>query len=220
SLGAEAIVTGSVEASCERGRWSGRTAGVVGRVDMAAVAEGLRRHLGGTVARLGGMGTVTVAECEWRAGRLDRCRLACEAGEGRTGQETLDALVATLGCRAGPAFRSLVGDDLRGFDSLSFVLDVDGRGTFLRAGPGRGGSLVRRHGLSLLDEPVGPVATGRIAWFLSPSEPMAVPASDASAWLLSLLPSRESAAIAPDPAADPARARPAQAERPVPRSGF
>ena len=217
SLGGEAVVRGGVEAVCDRGQWSGSFRGVVEQVDLATCTAGLPHRLSGTA-------TLSLPRCEWQAGRLEDCRLECDAIQGHLGQTTLDALVSALGCRPGPAHRSLAREEIRGFDSLSFCLEVDARGMLLRAGPGRGGSLLGRHGLSLLEEPVGMVSMSRLAWFLSPSESMAVPASDASAWLLSVLPSR---GVGIGRTGGPReigggelRSQPAQAERPVPRSGF
>jgi hypothetical protein len=137
-----------------------------------------------------------------------------------------------LGCRPGPAYRSLAREEVRAFDDVSGLLKIDSAGIDLRAQPGWNGSLARIQGLSILDDPQVVVPLDRVAWLLSPPGAAVVPASRATAWLLSLftidsagsaaaaghpVPAGPSAVQGPD---DLSRRPPDQAGRPTRRSEF
>ena len=217
SLGANAKLRGVIEAVCDGGRWSGRARGRVEQVDLAACTA-LLPH------RIAGEATLSVPVFEWDSGRVTECRLECTAAGGEIGQGLLDALVTVLGCRAGPAYRSLAGEPLRKFDELAFGIHVDRLGTVLRAAADHGGSLARRQGLSLLDEPVAGMPNERLAWLFPRSDSMPVPASDAGLWLMSVLPVSSMPPPIPGEtnknAGETLRALPPQAERPGRRAGF
>jgi len=213
ALGANAGLRGGVEAVCDGGRWSGSAQGRIERVDLAACTAGSRHHLAGEAS-------VSVPVFEWEAGRLTRCRLECAATRGAIGQGLLDALVTSLGCRAGPAYRSLAGGSVRPFDEMAFGIQVDRQGTVLRAAADRGGSLALRQGLSLLDEPVARMPNERLAWLFPRSDSMPVPASDAGLWLMSVLPAAAEPAGAGTFPGETRRGLPPQAERPGGRTGF
>lgn len=213
ALGADAGLRGGVEAVCDGGRWSGSAQGRIERVDLAACTAGSRHHLAGEAS-------VSMPVFEWEAGRLTRCRLECVATRGVIGQGLLDALVTSLGCRAGPAYRSLAGDSVRAFDELAFGIQVDRQGTVLRAAADRGGALALRQGLSLLDEPVARMPNERLAWLFPRTDSMPVPASDAGLWLMSVLPAAAEPAGAGKFPSETRRGLPPQAERPGSRTGF
>lgn len=186
-LPAAALVRGSLEATATAAGWSGDARGEIDAIDLAGV-DGLYR--------CAGEATVGVGRLEWSADRLTRLDATCAVIRGRIDQALLDALVAAVGCRPGPAHRSLGGERLRAFDDLAFTVAIDGRGLRLQAAAGRGGALVRRQGLSLVDEPADTVPLDRLAWLLAPAPTPAVPAAPGSAWLLSVMPPAPAAAEA------------------------
>ena len=181
AIGADARIRGHVDAVMQDGRWTGDCDGLVERIDLASCTARAAH-------RLAGEATVSIPRFRIEAGRLADCQLDCSATAGRLGQDFLDAAVRTLGCRAGPAYRSLAYDPLRSFDSLAFSLRIDGDGMLLRAPGDRGAALIQAHGIAILEEPSGTVPTERLAWLFSPPGRAAVPASDVSAWLISRLP--------------------------------
>jgi len=183
-VGMSAHVSGTVEATAHGSAWSGTASGSLDGVDLAAAGAGGGR-------RLAGDATIAVERLEWAAGRIVRLDAACAAVRGRIAQTLLDALVSTCGCRPGPAYRSLSGEEMRPFDDLSCTVAVDESGVRLRASPSASG-LVRLQGLSLIDEPVMPVPFDRVAWLFAVEGGPAVPASPASAWLMSVFPLRDS----------------------------
>ena len=65
---------------------------------------------------------------------------------------------------------------------------IDSGGLQLRALPGRSGSLLESQGLPVILEPLQMVTLDRLAWLLSGTRPPAVPGTDVTAWLLSVLP--------------------------------
>jgi hypothetical protein len=189
-LPAAALVSGSLHATATAAGWSGAARGDIEAVDLAAL-EG--------AYRCSGEAAIDVIHLEWAADRLTALDAACSVIRGRIDQTLLEALVATVGCRPGPAHRSLGGEPIRAFDDLGVAVAIDGRGLRVRALPDRQGALVRRQGLSLVDEPGGAVPLDRLAWLLAPRPGPTMPAVPGSAWLLSIMPS---ASAAPPPAAE------------------
>lgn len=176
-FGDEAVVSGSIDAVMRAGRPSGSAEGHVERVDLAAASRYLPH-------RASGEATLAFDEVAWRDGRVTTCACRFAVSRGRVGQKLLDACVAALGCRPGPAYRSLAREEVRSFDDVAVSLRIDPAGVDLRAGPDRSGSLARSQGLSLIDEPRSLVPPDRLAWLFAPPGAVAVPASAVSAWLL------------------------------------
>lgn len=181
ALGSHAVVRGTVQATRDGGGWTGTAAGVIERIDLASVCPG-----GG--GRLQGEAALTVAGLDVAASRVERCDLQLTAGRGAIAQDLLDDLVSSLGCRPGPAYRALGGDSPRRFDGLACRILLDADGLRLRAATGPGSGLVRSQGLTVLEESAAPVPPTRLAWLLSPAGRPPVPASEASGWLISVLP--------------------------------
>ena len=176
-LGDEAVVSGTIGALLDDGNASGSARGRVDRIDLAAAS----RHL---PHRVSGEASVGIERLAWSRGRITACECECSVSRGRLSQRLLDACVSALGCRPGPAYRSLAREEVRSFDDASALLRIDSAGIDLRAAPERAGSLVRTQGLSVVDEPRTPVPLDRLAWLLAPPGAVAVPASAATAWLL------------------------------------
>lgn len=181
-LGPAAMVSGEIDASMAGGGWSGVATGLVEGGRLEDMAAGGRYQIEGPL-------TVEVERLEWHAERLVALSATASAVRGTVAQSLLGALVTTFGCRAGPAFQSLSGEPLRAFDDLAVRVAVDSRGLRLSAGENRNGSLARRQGLSLLDEPAGVLSLDRLAWLLGPANAPAVPVSAATSWLMGILPS-------------------------------
>ncbi|MEI6241172.1 MAG: hypothetical protein WCR51_12345 [Planctomycetia bacterium] len=181
AVGAQAVVRGSIDALSNADGWSGTIAGTIEHAALDGVMAG-----GG--GRAHGEATITVTTLRFTAGRIVACDMLVSASAGTLPQGLLEGLVGSLGCRPGPAYRSIAGDPVRRFDRLACRI-VFGDGVLsIRSAEGRGGSLISAQGLSLIDEPPDGVPATRLAWFLSPGGGPAVPASPASAWLMSVLP--------------------------------
>jgi hypothetical protein len=176
-LGEEASVSGTFGAVVDAGQASGSAQGRVDRIDLAAASLHMPH-------RVSGEALLAIDRLEWKRGRITACECLCSISRGRLGQRLLDACVSALGCRPGPAYRSLARDEFRSFDDVSALLRIDSSGIELRAAPGRTGCLARTQGLSILDEPQVSVPLERIAWLLAPPGAVAVPASRTTAWLL------------------------------------
>ena len=58
----------------------------------------------------------------------------------------------------------------------------------MRALPGRSGCLLESQGMPVILEPTETATLDRLAWLLSGTTPAAVPGTDVTAWLLSVLP--------------------------------
>lgn len=155
SLGAVAALTGNLDARFDDEGWSGVADGLVEDVDLGEMSAG-RPY------RLGGLLTVAIERLEWKRGRVEALRATGAAGRGRISQSLLGALVSVFGCRPGPAFHSLAGESMRPFDDLAVTADLESDRIMVTAGPNRGGSLVRRQGLSLVDESSAAVPRGRL----------------------------------------------------------
>ncbi|MFM1996158.1 MAG: hypothetical protein RLZZ111_545 [Planctomycetota bacterium] len=206
-LGAEAGISGDVTLAVEDDRFSGTAAVRLERIDLAVFS----RHM---PHRLSGEATVSCPNLVLAKGRIASCDARVDMSRGRVAQRLLDAAVSVLGCRPGPAFRSLTGEETRAFDDLALSIKVVRSGIELRADPARAGGLARVQGLALLEEPRSAVPLDRLAWFLAPPGAVALPASRATAWLLERL-SWEAA-----PAGGAALAPADQAVRPTGRSEF
>lgn len=183
TLGPQAMVRGQATASRADAAtgWSGSLAGVIERVDLAVLSAAGPRGLGGEA-------TVEVERLQFERGRLETADFSLVARAGTISQELLDGLVANLGCRPGPAYRSIGGETLRRFDDIACRFLVAGPALTIR--PAQGDGLIRAQGLPVLEPPVGPQPVSRVAWLVSPAGNPAVPASAVSAWLISVLPER------------------------------
>ena len=181
SLGPHAEVRGSINAVLTDGTWHGDASGEVQRIDLAATTLFLPH-------RVTGQASLTIPRLTWEGSRLQECQLECVVGSGQMSMSLLDACVVTLGCRGGTGYRSLSQQAMRDFDSMACCVRIDPHGFELRARPDRSGSLLRSHGLSLLDEPSRTISTEKVAWIFSAPGTVTVPATDMSAWLISVLP--------------------------------
>ena len=180
-LGPQAAVRGTVQAVRGADGWTGKATGTVDGVDLAAAFAGAGR-------RLQGEATLAVTAVEFASGRLERCDLELTAAGGVISQDLLDRLVSSLGCRPGPAYRALAGDSIRRFDRISCRVVLDAAGLRLCSDAGPGNSIVASEGLVMIEESPAPVPATRLAWLLAPAGRPPVPASAASAWLISVLP--------------------------------
>jgi len=216
-LGEDATVVGTITAVLDAGRSSGSAQGRIERIDLAAASLHLP-HRGA------GEALMAIDRLEWNQGKITACECQCSVSRGRLGQRLLDACVSVLGCRPGPAYRSLAREEVRSFDDVSAVVRIDSAGIDLRAAAGRAGSLARVQGLSILDEPPAAVPLDRMAWLLSPPGTVAVPASKATVLLLEFFtiesPSVPTNAGSSGGAGTVSGSPPAQAVRPLRRSEF
>lgn len=181
-VGAAATVSGRLTATRERGGWTGAARGRLAAVDLAACTAALPAGAAGTL-------DVGVRALEWRDGRIAACEAVCAAAAGRVDRRLLEALVSTVGCRAGAAYLAGVGDRDTAFDELACTLRIDGRGIEVAGAPALGGAIAVAGGRGLLDPPAGAVAAERLAWLLAPPGAVYVPSSGAGTWLMSVLPS-------------------------------
>lgn len=182
AAGPEAVVQGSVAAVHEAGQWSGTLSGALGRIDLTALTAR-------AMHRMTGEADLEVTALDFADGRLVSGEANLSASAGRVPQDFLNAVVNVLGCRTGPAFRSLASEVVRGYDDVACRVRIDGRGLAIRAPGDRAGAVMRFQGLAVLEEPTEPVPAERLAWLLAPPGRVPVPASDATAWLISRLPS-------------------------------
>lgn len=219
-FGDEASLSGTIAAVYEGGLSSGAAQVRLERVDLAAASLHLPH-------RLSGEAVLAIDRLEWGRGRITACECQCSVSRGRLGQRLIEACVSVMGCRPGPAYRSLAREEVRHFDDAAWMLRIVPAGVEIRADPGRSASLMRIQGLSILDEPQVSVPLDRLAWLLSPPGATAVPASRATAWLLGLFAldrSGATAAPASTTAIGGAEAvphnPPEQAVRPLRRSEF
>ena len=176
-LGEEASLSGTLGAWLDAGVSRGSARGRIERIDLAAASLHLPH-------RVSGEALLVIDQIEWSRGRITDCECQCSVSRGRVGQRLLDACVSALGCRPGPAFRSLARDEVRSFDDVSALLRINSAGIELHAAPERSGSLARTQGLSILEEPQLAVPLDRLAWLLAPPGAVVVPASRTTAWLL------------------------------------
>lgn len=186
ALGAAATVAGTLRAVRERGLWSGSAAGRIDGIDLAVCTAGMQ-------ARATGAATAVVRRIAWSHGRIRDAEIECTAGRGRVEQRLLDGLVSTVGCRPGPAHRSLAGDRERTFDAAGCLLRLDGRGFEIVSGANLGGALAVAGGLALVEPPGVVLPAERLAWLLAPPGAVFVPSGGAGAWLLDVMPRAEQA---------------------------
>lgn len=181
AAGGEAVVRGRVDARCGVDGWSGSVAGTIEHAALDGIAAG-------DGGRMRAEGTIAVANLQFSAGRIVACDMLVTATAGTLPQSMLDGLVSNLGCRPGPAYRAIGGDPVRRFDRLACRVVLEGGTLRIRSVEGGAGALVVTQGLSVLDEPAAGVPATRLAWLFSPDGRPTVPATQASAWLLSVLP--------------------------------
>lgn len=181
AAGGQAVMSGRIDARCGADGWSGSVAGTVEHVAL----DGL---VAGNGSRMRAEATIAVANLQFVAGRIVACDMLVSATAGTLPQTMLDGLVSNLGCRPGPAYRAIGGDVTRRFDRLACRIVLEGGVLRIGSVEGGGGALLVAQGLSVLDEPAAAVPATRLAWFLSPEGRPAVPATPASAWLMSVLP--------------------------------
>ena len=186
-VGAQAAISGTVHAIRDVAGWSGTATASATDLDLAACTAGLQSRATGTA-------TAVVRRLAWSESRVRDAEIECTAGRGRVEQRLLDGLVGTVGCRPGPAHRSLSGATERPFDAAGCLLRVDARGIELLSGPSLGGGLVVADGLSLIDPPGAVLPPTRLAWLLAPAGAVYVPSGGPGAWLLDVLPRSDSAA--------------------------
>jgi len=177
ALGADAVVSGRIASVREAGRWSGTAEGLVERIDLAAASAALTH-------RMSGDATAAIERIEWVRGRIAGCDCRLVATRGVVDQQFFDALVSALGCRPGPEYRTATGDRPRAFDQIACRLRVGPEGLDIRADRSAGPAIAVVHGGTILEEPSAAVPLERVAWLLSPPSAIAVPASQASRWLM------------------------------------
>lgn len=178
-FGGAAVVSGRFEASCEDASWSGTARARFERVELAEAS----RHL---PHRMSGEATLVIDRVDWTRGQVDACDGQFSVVNGVVEQRLLDALVSAVGCRPGPAYRPVQGEQARGIDEAAGRLRIGPAGLDLRAATGRGTALALTRGAVILEEPPAAVPLERVAWAVSPPSAMPVPASKATGWLLGL----------------------------------
>lgn len=180
-LGEESAISGSVDMARSAHGWTGTGRCHVERIDLAIAS----RHL---PHRLSGEARIDVDRFDMARGRLTAWESRVGVSRGRVGQRLLDGLVTAVGCRPGPAYRSLAGDEVRTFDDVSATLRIAEGFADLRAGPGRGAAVARVGGLSMLDEPLARAPLDRLAWLMASPGSVALPATSTAEWLLRWFP--------------------------------
>lgn len=178
-LGAGAIVAGRCGLVFEEGMLRGTLAGSVDGVDLAACTRALAITAEGR-ARL------DVASATLAGGRLVAAEASVGGGSGAIDRAALDVLMGVVGARPGPAWGGVGAARRVPYDALEARVTLDTAGLrFAAAGPT---GLLAVGGRALVEPPVQPLPVDRLAWALSPGATRAVPATEASAWILSVLP--------------------------------
>jgi len=180
-LGEKATFTGQVHISNGGGDWTSECVGRIRQIDLGTTTSLLPSHIQGD-------GEITLNRFVWSHERIELCDCVCVAERGEIEQVWIDRLVTILGCRVEDAYHQLSGSRVRAFQRLGFGLVVDSKGLQLRALPGRSGCLLESQGLPIILEPTETATLDRLAWLLSGTTPPAVPGTDITAWLLSVLP--------------------------------
>jgi hypothetical protein len=180
-LGEKATFTGQVHISNGGGDWTSECVGRIRQIDLGTTTSLLPSHIQGD-------GEITLNRFVWSHERIELCDCVCVAERGEIEQVWIDRLVTILGCRVEDAYHQLSGSRVRAFQRLGFGLVVDSKGLQLRALPGRSGCLLESQGLPIILEPTEMATLDRLAWLLSGTTPPAVPGTDITAWLLSVLP--------------------------------
>jgi hypothetical protein len=192
-LGEAATIVGRLHAQRVAGEWIGDAQARVSDIDLAACGAAVG-------VQASGPASVEIGRATWSGERLRECDLVCLAGPGRVEQRWLDAASATIGCRPGPAFRSLQGDAQRAFDAAGCVVRVGDHGCSVESPARLAGSLMTAAGLSVIDPPAAAVPADRLAWLLAAPRAVQVPSTGPGAWLMSRLPGAAAPAAAPGPA--------------------
>jgi len=185
-LGTAACVSGTLHGVRAGMLASGTFTGRITGIDLAACTRGMQ-------ARAEGEATVVVRRLAWSRGRIEDAEVECDMGRGRVEQRLLDGLVATVGCRPGPAYRTLTQSPDRRIDAAGCLLRIDARGVEIVSGASLGGPLAVADGLSLVDPPAGVLPPERLAWLLAPVDAVFVPSAGPGAWLLELMPRADQA---------------------------
>ena len=209
AVGDDAIARGRIDCTCQSGQWSGTAHGLVERVDLAAL------HL---PYELSGEARLSIDRMEWTRGRITALAGGFAATRGVVEQRLLETLVSAVGCRPGPAYRTVAAEAVRAFDEAAGRVQIGTAGLSLRGAPGRSPALAVVRETALVEVPSAAVPLERLAWLVSPPAAAAVPASRATGWLLGLF--SEELLSGEQGGAAAARAPSAQAERPGRRSGF
>ena len=180
-FGEKATFTGQVCISNRDDDWAAECVGRLKQIDLGATTSLLSSHIQGD-------GEITLNRFVWSHKRMELCDCVCVADRGQIEQVWIDRLVTLLGCRIEDAYHQLSGSHVRSFQRLGFGLVIDSGGLRLRALPGRSGCLLESQGMPVILEPTETATLDRLAWLLSGTTPAAVPGTDVTAWLLSVLP--------------------------------
>ncbi len=180
-FGENATFTGHAHISNRDGAWTAECVGGIKQVDLDAMTLLLPSHMQGDAE-------IKLNRFVWSDQRIALCDCVCVADQGEIEQVWIDRLVTILGCRVEDAYHQLSGSRVRSFERLGFGLVVDSKGLHLSALPGRSGCLLESRGSPVILEPTQTATLDRVAWLLSGTTPAAVPETDVTGWLLSVLP--------------------------------
>jgi len=178
-LGGGATVAGRCGLVVEGGALRGTIAGSLDGVDLAACTRTLPLAAEGRAR-------VEVASATLSGGRLAAADATISGGPGAVDRATLDVLLGVVGARPGPAWGGAGAPRRVPYDALEARITLDVAG--LRFGAASPQGLLAVGGRALLEPPLQPLPVDRLAWALSPGATRAVPATEASAWILSVLP--------------------------------
>ena len=180
-FGENATFTGHAHISNRDGAWTAEFVGGIKQVDLDAMTSLLP-------ARMQGDGEITINRFVWSDERIALCDCVCVSDRGEIEQVWLERLVTILGCRVEDAYHQLSGGRVRSFERLGFGLVLNSKGLHLSALPGRSGCLLEARGSPIILEPIQTATFNRVAWLLSGTTPAAVPETEVTGWLLSVLP--------------------------------
>jgi hypothetical protein len=186
AVGTSAASGGDVHASRDDDGWDGTARGRLDGIDLMPCAKALG-------AAASGVATVVVDRLAWRDGRVDEASIECTIAGGWVASPLFDRLVIALGCKPGPAAAHSTGMATRAFDAAGFILRLRDGQLEMQPSPTVPAGLASVGGVSLLQPPAAAVPFDRLAWMLSPPSAAFVPAAGPGAWLMSILPSRDSA---------------------------
>lgn len=178
-LGRGSTVAGRWALVLAEGGLRGTLEGTLGDIDLAACTAGLPVAAEGHVR-------VDVASASLAGGRLVAADGVVVGGAGLVDRAALDVLLGVVGARPGPAWGGVGAARRVPYDSLEARVTLDVAG--LRFGGGSPAGLLSVGGRALLEAPSQPLPVDRLAWALSPGATRAVPATESSAWILSVLP--------------------------------